>query len=537
MVIETARIRRVLPLSDSMALFGASGTRAIEQREAAGLPPHTLMERAGDSLARLALALAPHAQRIWVAAGPGNNGGDGLEAASRLQCLGKHVTVTLFGDAGALPPDAREALARARSAGVRIEAHGATGATGTVAALGLRDRPDLAIDALLGIGAASGPSGVVAEAIDTLNALGCAVLAADLPSGLHPDTGQPLGSACTVATHTLSLLTLKPGLFTGAGRDHSGTVWLDTLGTEPAIADTPLACLTGRSANLASRRRHAQNKGSFGDVAVVGGSHGMNGAALLAARAAHAAGAGRVYVDLLDDASAPAVDLLRPELMFRRGWSKGAPERLTAATVVCGCGGGDAVRAVLPRLLGSAGRLVLDADALNAIAIDAALVPLLRARAARGRATVITPHPLEAARLLGCSSAEVQADRLRAADELASRFRVVAVLKGSGSIVAAPGAIPCINSTGNAALATAGTGDVLAGWLGGQWGQSRDSTGLPTVTQGAAQSGSSSATDEEMALAFAVACRAVAEHGAAAEPAPNGPLRAGDLVERLYTLR
>ena len=161
-----------------------------------------------------------------------------------------------------------------------------------------------------------------------------------------------------------------------------------------------------------------------------------------------------------------------------------------------------------------AGRLVLDADALNALAADASVAALLRARAARGQATVLTPHPLEAARLLDCTSAEVQADRLIAARELAQRCGCIAVLKGSGTVIAAPGRVPRINSTGNASLASAGTGDVLAGWLAGRWAQH--------------------ARGDEAGLAFAVALQAVAEHGAAAEPAPSGALRAADLIERLY---
>ena len=490
-------MQRVLPVTHELALFDIARTRALEQRAAASLPAGALMARAGEAAARLALAIAPHARRVWVAAGPGNNGGDGLEAACHLQRWGKDVAVSLIGDAAALPADARGALARAQAAGVRIGGE-------TMRA------PDLALDALLGIGASRAPQGEIEAAIRHLNALPCPVLAIDLPSGLQADTGLALGDACVTAAHTLTMLTLKPGLFTASGRDHAGVVWLDQLGTESA-ADAPQAWLSGNGTPQA--RRHAQHKGSFGDVAIVGGGPGMSGAALLAARAAHAAGAGRVFVEMLED-GAMSLDALRPELMFRRGWTHSAPAVLGASTVVCGCGGGDAVRAPLPRLLSLAKRLVLDADALNALASDAALVPLLRARAGRGLASVMTPHPLEAARLLGSTTSEVQADRLHAAQELAARYLCVVVLKGSGSVIAAPDQTPRINSTGNAALATAGTGDVLAGWLGGRW----------------AQIGSG----DEPAEAFAVAVQAVAEHGAAAEPQPSGALLAGDLIERLH---
>jgi hydroxyethylthiazole kinase-like uncharacterized protein yjeF len=499
-------VQRVVPSSAVWALFDAAHTQRIEVRERAGLAAHTLMGRAGEAVAQLALALAPHAQRVWVAAGPGNNGGDGLEAAALLCNAGRDVEVTLLGDPCTLRDDAREALARARAAGVRVAAH-QPGDSPFAATLGAHD---IAIDALLGIGATRPPQGTIAESIRQLNALACPVLAVDVPSGLHAGTGQPLGEDCVVAAHTLSLLTLKPGLFTGAGRDHAGAVWFETLGVD-TTGDDPEAWLAASEAEHASStaRRHAQHKGSFGNVAVVGGAPGMTGAAWLAARAAHAAGGGRVFVEMLDGES-PALDPLRPELMFRHGRAHGAAETLAQSTAVCGCGGGAAVRASMPRLLSLAARLVLDADALNALAADPSLATLLRARAGRRVGTVLTPHPLEAARLLGSTTAEVQADRLSAARSLADRFQCVVVLKGSGSIVAAPGQTPRINATGNASLATAGTGDVLAGWLGGRWAQ------------------------RTSAEPFAVAVQAVAEHGAAAHPHALGPMRAGDLIEALH---
>jgi hydroxyethylthiazole kinase-like uncharacterized protein yjeF len=496
----------VLPLVQELALWTAEQTQSIEKHASAALPPNTLMRRAGESAARLALAIGPNAQRFWIAAGPGNNGGDGLEASLHLARWGKTVEVSLLADPAALPADAAAALTNAQAAGVQINRGLASSA----------QMAELAIDALLGVGANRAPKGAMAEAVRALNGLRCPVLAVDLPSGLDAGTGQALGEDCVVASHTLTLLTLKPGLFTGVGRDHAGAIWFDELGVAPSPS-TPSAWLSGMTEdNAPPRRHHAQHKGSFGDVAVIGGAPGMSGAALLAARAAHAAGAGRVYVELLDP-GAGTLDVLHPELMLRRDWSRASPKVIAEATIVCGCGGGDAVRSVLPRLLSLAGRLVLDADALNAVAGDTSLASLLRSRAAREAATVMTPHPLEAARLLGCTTADVQADRLRAARELAERFKCVVVLKGSGSVIAAPDQTPRINSTGNAALATAGTGDVLAGWLAGRWAQN----GLVNAVQSA----------------FAAARLAVAEHGAAAEPQPAGSLRASDLVERLHQLR
>lgn len=494
----------LLPASHDQALHGVAQTRAIERAELARSHAPPLMQRAGAAVARLALAVAPHARRVWVAAGPGNNGGDGIEAAIHLKRAGRDVEIGLLAAASA-PADAQAALQRAQAAGLAIR----IGAAAPAQPLG---SDDLAIDALLGLGASRAPEGAIAEAIRALGSLPCAVLAVDQPSGLDADTGRPLGDACVVAQHTLTLLTAKPGLFTASGRDHAGRVWLDTLGVDLAAhAIAPTAWLRSLADRLPlDARRHAQHKGSFGDVAIVGGDDGMVGAALLAARAAHAAGAGRVFVELLGAAAQAgfSVDGVRPELMFRPGWSL-QRDALKNATVVGGCGGGDAMRAVLARLLGSAARLVLDADALNAIAGDASLAALLRARP--DASTVLTPHPLEAARLLGSRTADVQADRLRAADELAAKTGAVVVLKGSGSIVAAPGVIPGINASGNAALASPGTGDVLAGWIGGSWAESA-ALGWPL---------------------HEIVSRAVAEHGAAAEPAPARSLRANDLIEIL----
>jgi hydroxyethylthiazole kinase-like uncharacterized protein yjeF len=257
------------------------------------------------------------------------------------------------------------------------------------------------------------------------------------------------------ASHTLSLLTLKPGLFTARGRDAAGQVWFDSLGVAQEAA--PTAWLAGHPCNIS--RSHDSHKGSYGDVAVIGGARGMAGAALLASRAALHTGAGRVFAAVLDEAV--AVDPVFPELMMR-AWDS---LELTAMTVVCGCGGGDAVRRALPAVLSTARSLVLDADALNAIAADSQLATLLRARGRRGMPTVLTPHPLEATRLLAQGTAAVQADRLAAARELAQRFAAVVVLKGSGSVVAAADGRVRINPTGNARLAIAGTGDVLAGMI------------------------------------------------------------------------
>ena len=443
-------------------LHDIASTRRLEARALAATAPRALMARAGMALARLAISLSPHARRIAVLAGPGNNGGDGLVAALHWHRLGLQVQVVLLADPAALPSDAAHAWQQARQAGVPISAD-----------LGSMVDADLLVDGLLGLGASRAPSGDLGRAIEAANASGRPVLAIDLPSALHADTGQPLGAQAIRATWTLSLLTLKPGLFTASGRDHAGDVWLDTLDISDAI-DAPTTWLGASCAAPPpgfARRRHAQHKGSFGDLIVSGGATGMQGAAMLAAGAALTAGAGRVYLALLGPDGTQA---LPPDLM------RSAPDWLAddaclrRSTVVCGCGGGAEVAATLPRLLAHAGRLLVDADALNHMAVDAGLQAALAERAHRGQTTVLTPHPLEAARWLACSTAEVQADRLRAANQLARRTGAVVVLKGSGTVIAAPDQVPWINATGNARLAAPGSGDVLAGWLGGLWSSQAD---------------------------------------------------------------
>ena len=299
----------------------------------------------------------------------------------------------------------------------------------------------------------------------------------DLPSGLDADSGHhwhgPLERPLAAERHTLALLTLKPGLFTADGRDQSGTIWFDDLGIPPS-STLPDAMLWN-GPPLRTMSPHAAHKGSRGDVLVLGGQGievagtGMTGAAVLAARAALRSGAGRVYLGLLGsapDAAPIGWDPVAPELMLRSLTAVRNTDLLDASTVVCGCGGGTAVSAVLAEVLERSPKLVLDADGLNAVAANATLQNTLIQRHARGLHTVLTPHPLEAARLLGVSTGDVMANRLGATKRLSERFGAVCVLKGSGTVICAPGTTPLINASGNAALATAGTGDVLAGMLG-----------------------------------------------------------------------
>ena len=472
-----AQRSRPLPVAQDRAwpLYGVASTRAMEQQALAHHPDPHLMQRAGQAVAELALAVSPHAQRVWVACGPGNNGGDGLEAAIHLQRWGKQVFVNWLGSPERASADSLAAWERLRASGLTLSTAPPS-------------QWDCAIDALLGIGGSRAPQGAMADWLARMADAPSPLIQVDVASGLDANTGVWHGAAARslAQRHTLSLLTLKPGLFTADGRDASGRVWFDDLGlASPPTAD---AWLQANPA-VPLQRRENSHKGQFGSVVVIGGDTGMSGAAVLAAQAALRAGAGRVWLGLLDSALRDLVASQCPTLMACAPESVEVRER----TVVCGCGGGDGVVAVLPRLLSSAASLVLDADALHALR-DPSLRQLLRQRSARQRPTVLTPHPLEAARWLGCDVRAVQSDRLRHAQAMADEAGAVVVLKGSGSVIAAPGQTPVINASGHPRLATAGTGDVLAGLVGALLAQGLD--------------------------AHTAACQAVARHGWAAQQWP-----------------
>ncbi|HLO95404.1 MAG TPA: NAD(P)H-hydrate dehydratase [Burkholderiaceae bacterium] len=493
-------------------LFSSAGCRALEAEALARSPARALMARAGLAVARLSLAVVPHARRVWIACGPGNNGGDGLVAARHLAALGLEVHVSHLRSDKALPADARWALQAALDAGLRI---------------GTAPQPpegcELIIDALLGLGLQRAPEGALAGAIRAMNASGIPVLSVDLPSGLQSDTGRPCPDAqgqpgpVVTAQHTLCLLGLKPGLFTGQGRDPAGRIWFDDLGVPAPAGDSGLLIARGeRQRWLArTRRPHASHKGSYGQVLVIGGATHMEGAALLAAEASLAAGAGKVHLKPLSAAPQGAGPGGHPELMR---WPEGPFDDQTPwqdLTLVVGCGAGhglDDAASPLPEVLCQAPRLVLDADGLNSVSRSTPARQLLQGRRAAGLQTLLTPHPLEAARLLGCTAAQVQADRQAAAKALSAALDCSVVLKGSGSVIASPGEPLHLNGSGNAALAGAGTGDVLAGWLGGLWAQAPGLAPHDIATLGAAW------------------------HGEAAEGAA-APLRAGELIERMHALQ
>jgi len=435
-------------------LYSCAQIRAIEHAAQARLAPGELMERAGRAAADYARELldGEASGAVLVLAGPGNNGGDGLELAAHLARAGAEVEVLHLAGERVPSFEAGRALQRAREAGARFVDEIPAG------------RPwRLVADALFGIGLARPLAGRARELAAWTTGIDCPVLALDVPSGLDADTGGlhgPDGIAVT-ATHTITFLGNKPGLYTGDGCDHAGEVHVDMLGAEGLHGESAQAALNGPTlfADALRPRRQNSHKGSFGDVAVLGGARGMAGAAVLAARAALYGGAGRVFAAMLDPGV--SMDPLQPELMFRDA----ATLDYGGRTVVAGPGMGNADAAIhlFGQVLAARAPLVVDADALN---LSAARRELQEGLAAHGGPLVLTPHPLEAARLLGVTALIVQADRLEHARELAMRFNCVVVLKGAGSVIARPDGFVAVNTSGNPGLATGGSGDVLAGFCG-----------------------------------------------------------------------
>ncbi|WP_332879689.1 NAD(P)H-hydrate dehydratase [Massilia sp. S19_KUP03_FR1] len=420
-------------------LYSVTQIRAIEHAALASLPSGALMQRAGAAAAQWALELISEVLPVLVLAGPGNNGGDALEVAANLRDAG--VAVTVLHRAGATQSSGTAAALE------RCQMEGVTFVDAVPAGVPWA----LVVDGLFGIG--------VTRAITlALPPFTCPVLALDVPSGLDGDTGTVVDGAVR-ASHTITFIGDKPGLHTGDGRDYAGIVRVASLDIDPALLPVPDAELVTPAAfgaQLAPRRQNS-HKGEFGDVAIIGGADGMAGAAILAARAALYSGAGRVFVAALD--TRLSLDAMHPEIMFRAA----ASFALAGRTLVVGPGMGDGARGLLARAIASDSPLVLDADALNALAAEPGLQDAVRTRT---RMAILTPHPLEAARLLGVTAKVVQADRLAAARELAARCGAVVVLKGSGTVIAQPDGRIAINPTGNAGLATGGAGDVLSGLSG-----------------------------------------------------------------------
>jgi hydroxyethylthiazole kinase-like uncharacterized protein yjeF len=423
--------------------------RALEVRHAAD----GLMERAGAAAAEVARGmLADRREPVVVLAGPGNNGGDAFVVARLLRAAFFDVVVVSIADPAKLPKDAAAACAA-----YRIE-------EGSIASAPPAQRPALIVDGLFGVGLTRALSPDYAALVAWARRADAPILALDIPSGLGADDGVAR-EPTICATATATFIALKPGLLTGDGPDHCGEVSVHALGLEKELDH-----LGGRRLDWTHiartlpatllRRERRVHKGSFGTLGIVGGAHGMVGAPLLAGRAAMRLGAGKVWVGFVA-ADAPKVDFGAPELMLRR-----ADQVFDGATaLVCGPGlGQDAdALALVHRATRANVPLVIDADAINLLASDPGLREGLAKRSAP---TLLTPHPTEAARLLGCDTRDVEADRLAAALSLSKSFQGHVVLKGNGSVLAHPDGSFDINATGSPTLASAGSGDVLAGMLG-----------------------------------------------------------------------
>jgi NAD(P)H-hydrate epimerase len=462
-------------------LVGASAMRALDRHtiETLGVPGALLMESAGRAVAEAALAERAAAARggdVLVVCGAGNNGGDGLVAARHLALLGVPVRVALVAEPRRLAPDAAANLARARAAGVPI-------ATGPVRTAGAA----VIVDALFGTGLARAVTGAPAAAIRRIAAARpCArVVAVDLPSGLDADTGQCHGP-CVAADLTVTIALPKLGLALEPGRTLAGRVLVARIGIADAApgvrADAELWSAAGAGAHLPARPAGG-HKGSFGHVLVVAGARGTTGAAALAAEGAARAGAGLVTIAC--PAGVNEILEVKCTEMMTAPVPDGADGALAAAAldallalarardvVALGPGIGRAedtqklVRELAPRL---ARPLVVDADGLFPFAAAgrareraASGVAALKARKA---ATILTPHPGEAARLLGITAAEINRDRVGSARRLAEHSGAVVVLKGAATVVAAPDGRVAVNPTGGPALGTGGTGDVLTGTI------------------------------------------------------------------------
>ena len=469
--------------------------------------PLDLMRRAGKAAASFLCARTQPNARIVLFVGPGNNGGDALACAAEMAVAGYAPVVVILGEPEKFADDAARAWRRVMELGhtgaqrlppspgregwgegvsptskFAMNAHtlspnpsqpGGGGHMVVTREIPLAVNADWIIDGLFGIGLKRPLDGAYRDAVHMIagaRADGAQVLALDVPSGIHADTGALLGDAVVDADFTLSFIANKPGLVTGPALDFVGTVHCATLDLPASPHTANTARLLGASYINAVAKTSPANahKGSRGTCVIIGGAAGMLGAALLASRAAMRTGAGKVKVGWLAEPH-PQVDPLMPEAMMAS-----AAELINsdchALVIGCGLGVSGAAVRVLKSALKREVAVVIDADALNLIAQSAELATLVQRRKSP---TVITPHPAEAARLLGCSTADVQLDRYKAAHDLARGYRCIAVLKGAGTVIS-DGTETTVNGTGNPLLATAGTGDVLAGMIGALLAQGND---------------------------------------------------------------
>lgn len=436
-------------------LLTAARVRELDQwvMAAEAIPAFVLMQRAGEAAFALLCQRWPQARQLTVLAGAGNNGGDAWVVAALAQQQGLQVCLLTLGDISSASAAAQQARAQALQAGVTEQTFAGE----------LPAATQVIVDGLLGTGLNGPVREECAVAIAAMNAHPAPVLALDIPSGLHADSGCPMPCAVQ-AQVTVTFIGVKQGLLTAAGPDCCGELHYAAL----TALDLPVADAAERISwqrleqlgqRLPERARNA-HKGDFGHVLLVGGDTGMGGAVLLAAEASARCGAGLVSCATRPD-HVPVL-LTRCPVIMARGVRSGLElqpllERASVLAAGPGLGQSSWSELLLQQVLHSRLPLVLDADALNLLAS-----PGWRCEFGE-RPVVLTPHPGEAARLLGCSTDAVQQDRFRAARQLAARFAAVVVLKGHGSLVAAPDGRVAVCSDGNPGMSSGGMGDVLTG--------------------------------------------------------------------------
>jgi len=440
-------------------LYSIPALRELEARgSAAAGDPRALMVRAGQAAWRTALEHWPGARRLLVVCGPGNNGGDGFELARNALRAGRQVTVLQWGS--------RELAGAAAAARAGWEQDGGE----TLRAGEELPEADLLVDALFGIGLSRAPEGAAERLVRAINRHPAPVLALDVPSGLDAGSGHAPGVA-VMAEHTVEFIAPKAGMRTGAARDLTGSLSLADLQVtvDPQALSPAAECMDAEYLRrwLGPRRRDS-HKGRHGRVLCVGGDHGHGGAIMLAAEGALRAGAGLVDVRTRPVHVGPLLARL-PEAMARGcdGGRDGmvALPRPDVIAIGPGLGQHEWGSGLLLAALSAGRPLVLDADALNLLSVSPQVLP---------PGSIITPHPGEAGRLLGSSSGDVQADRFGAAGALARRLGVVVVLKGAGTLVAAPGRTTRLVDAGNPGMAVAGMGDVLTGVIAALLAQGLD---------------------------------------------------------------
>lgn len=445
------------------ALYSADSVRAIDRYliDQQGVDGFELMQAAARAAFRQLLRHWPVPGSILVLCGAGNNGGDGYLVAANAQRHGITVRCIAIAPTGKLTGDALNALNRARAEGVRVEDVGELGEDGLERHLA---SATLVVDAMLGTGVTGAPREPFAGVIRRVNESGLPVLAVDLPSGLNATTGSATGDVIR-ANVTVTFIGAKAGLYTGVGAGVCGDVVFEALDTGHDISDSgqpPLARLQSWvhcKGQLPVRSLDA-HKGRFGHVLVVAGDRGFGGAGIMAAEAASRAGAGLVSLATRPEHVTAA--LARCPSLMVHGLIHGSelpPLLARADVVVCGPGMGRSAwgQQMLQQVERSGLPRVLDADALN---LMARRVPVV------SDSHILTPHPGEAARLLGCDVPEVEADRIAAACRLQSMLGGVVLLKGSGTVIASGSALPVIIPGGNPGMATGGMGDVLSGIAG-----------------------------------------------------------------------